>query len=116
MHAPPPRLRVAVHQQSGNRVELIADVEAKRTDGCGVPQTSADGVAKIIQMHVPTARPHIAGVQEHHGAETAANRGARFRREREHAVSTDREAIDKWAQFVAAPTADAGRTSEEELA
>src|SRR5215813_9925026 len=78
MHTPPACLRIAVHQQPGNRVELVADVETKRADGCRVPESGADSVTEVAQVDGPAIRPDVTGVVEHHRAQTAADCRARF--------------------------------------
>ena len=67
-----PRLRGAVHQQLRRGIQLIAEVEAERTDRCLISQAGTDRVAEIAGLDAERIRPDIAGVQEQHDAELAA--------------------------------------------
>src|SRR5437868_15549781 len=117
MHTPAPRLRVAVDHESGNRIELVADVEAERADRRLVAEAGADRVPQVVELQAPAVRPDVARVEEEHGAEAAADARARFGAVLEHAVAANRQArIAERAELVAAPPAHARRASEEELA
>src|SRR6185312_7979891 len=116
VHAPPSRLGFAVHEQSRDRVELVADVEAKRTDGRLVAEAGADGAAQIVQFDLPAVRPDVAGVEEQDRAEAAADPLAAFEAVLEHAVAADRQArFAQRAELVAPPPANARRPAEEKL-
>src|SRR5687768_10057441 len=47
VEAEPPRLRLAVHEEAGDWIELVTDIDADRTDRRRVPQTGTDVVAQI---------------------------------------------------------------------
>src|SRR5262245_48657659 len=113
MNAPPPRVGVAVDDEPRNRVELIAEVEANRTDRRLVAQPRADGVAEIGEVEAPGIRPDVADVEEQHAAQLAAQRRAHFLAPRQHAVAAEREAVGERADLVASPAADAGRAAEK---
>src|ERR1043166_8187907 len=116
MHAPPPRLRVAVDQESGDRIELPADVETQRPDRRLIADARADRAPQIVQVNVPAVRPHVAGVEEQHRAEAAADPRTPFEAVLEHAVAADREPrVAERADLVAAPASDARRAAEEKL-
>src|SRR4051812_22818465 len=100
MHAPPPRLRVAVDEKSGNRIELVADVEAQRPDRCLIAQAGAHGAAEVVELQAPAVRPDVARVEKQDAAEAAVDARARFQAVLEHAVAADREAgVAEWADF-----------------
>ena len=49
-------LRFAVDQQAFDRVELVADVEARRPDGRLVAEARTNGVAQIAEVEVLASR------------------------------------------------------------
>src|SRR5262249_30630716 len=116
VHSPPACLRNSVHQQPGNRVELVADVESKRTEWSLVAEARAHGMAEVAEVDVPAVRPHGAGVVEQHGPQAAVDRRAGFGRELEHAFAAHRQSADERTELVAAPASDARGAAEEELA
>src|SRR5204862_506028 len=116
MHAPAARLLVAVHQQARNRIELPADVEANRTDRRRVSQARTDGVPQIPELNRAGLRPHVAGVEEKHRAEAAAQRRADLLAQPDHAVAADRQTrAAERAHLIPSPAADARRAAEEVL-
>src|SRR5256885_16326711 len=72
MNAPAARLLLAVHDQPRDWVELIAEVEADRTDRRLVAKAGADRVTEIAQIEAERIGPDVAGVEEQHAAEVAA--------------------------------------------
>src|SRR5439155_10738769 len=44
VNAPPARLRLRAHEQARDWIQLIAEVESNRPNGCLIPQAGADGV------------------------------------------------------------------------
>src|SRR5260370_40481961 len=50
-------LRLAVHQQPGQRIELVAEVHADRTDRRQVAQAGARAVAQVVEGQVPGGGP-----------------------------------------------------------
>src|SRR5438445_10622593 len=86
MHPPPPRLQRAVDQQTRNRIELVAHVEANGADRRLVPQSRTDVVPQIAQLDPPRIGPDVAGVEEHDAAKVAAKHRAQLRGEGEEAV------------------------------
>src|SRR5215218_9466186 len=71
MEAESPRLGLAVHEQSVNRIELIAEVGADRSDRRVVTQSRTGVVAHVVQVEVPGVGPDIPAVDEQHRAEIA---------------------------------------------
>src|SRR5690606_29584667 len=59
VHAPVPPLGLTVDAQVFDRVQLIAEVEAQRTDWREIPQARTGGVAQITEVDIPRARPDI---------------------------------------------------------
>ena len=53
VHAEAPLLRLAVDEQPLDRIQLIADVEARRTDRRLVAEPGPDGVSQIAEVDVP---------------------------------------------------------------
>src|SRR5262245_50106703 len=82
VHAPAPRLRLTVHEQARNRIQLPADVEAHRADRRLVAQPRSDGVAQVAQPDAPRIGPHVAPVEEQHAAEIAVEQRAHLLAER----------------------------------
>src|SRR5438477_4113610 len=115
MNAPTALLGGAVHDQAVNRIELVAEVKAHRTDGRPIAQTSAEGVAEILQVDGAGARPDVAGVHERHAAESATKGRAQFRAGGQQAVAADRQALYERAHFVAAPPPNTRRAAEKVL-
>src|SRR5262245_15715334 len=116
VNAPAAIARFAVHEQTGNRVELVAEVEAERTDRRLVAQPRSDRVAKIVELDPERLCPDVAGIEEEHGAEAAAERGAKLLAEQEHAVAADRQSRSaERAHLVASPSANAGGATEKVL-
>src|SRR5205823_3554352 len=87
MNPPPPRLRRAVDEQAGNRIELIADIEAHRTNRRLIPEAGTDCVAQIAERYVSWSGPDVAGVDKDDAAPVAAEHGAQFRARRQRAVA-----------------------------
>src|SRR5207247_2204352 len=85
-------LRVSVHEQAGNRIELIAHVDAHGANRRLIPESGTDRVPQLAQLEGPRIGPHVAGVDEQHAAEVATQHRAQLRAERQHAVAADREA------------------------
>src|SRR5437899_4324714 len=115
MNAPAALLGSAVHDQAVNRIELVAEVEAHRTDGRPIAQASAESVAEILQVDGAGARPDVAGVHERDAAEGATKRRAQFRAGGQQAVAPDRQALDERAHLVAAPPSNTRCAAEKVL-
>src|SRR5205823_11980053 len=89
-------------------VQLIAEVEADRSDRRLVAQTGADRVAQIAQHEGHRLRPDVAAVEEEHAAQVAVQPRAQLLAEREHAVSADRlPRFAERAHLVTPPAANA---------
>src|SRR6187455_2212207 len=58
VNAPLPLLRLAIHLETVDRIELIAEIDARRADRCLIPQTRTDGVVEVIQVERPALRRH----------------------------------------------------------
>src|SRR5262249_52075104 len=112
---PAARLRAAVDQQSRNRIELVAEVEADRTDRCLIAKPRAHRVAQVAEVETTGIGPDVARVYEEHAAEAALEVEADFLGPGEHAVAADRHAVAERAHFVAAPPPNARRAAEEKL-
>src|SRR5689334_509698 len=114
MHPPPAGLRLAVDLQAGNRIQLIAEVEADRSDRRLVAEPGADRVAEIAQHEAHRLRPDVAAVEEQDAAEIAVQPRAQLLAEREHAVAADREPrFAQRAHLEASPSTDARGAAEE---
>src|SRR5688500_14865384 len=53
VNAPAAGLRLAVHAQVLNRVQLVAEIHTDGTDGREITQTRADRVPEITQVEIP---------------------------------------------------------------
>src|ERR1700682_1391511 len=115
VNAPATCLGRAVHEQAINRIELVAEVEAYRTDGRPIAQANADRVAKILHVDGSGGRPDVAGVHERHAAEGATKRGAQLGAGGQQAVAADRQTLLERAHFVAAPSPNTRRAAEKVL-
>src|SRR4051812_29726507 len=114
MDSPPPRLRAAVDEQSGNGIQLVPEVESNRSDWRLIAETGADGIPEVVQVDRPRRRPHVAGVENHDTADVAEQRRPQFGACREHAVAAIRLAgRAERTDFIAAPPADTGRAAEK---
>src|SRR5947207_4754601 len=112
---PPPLLRLSVDDEARDRIQLIADIEADRTDRCLVAQTRPDGIAKIAEREAARLLPYVAAVEKQNAAQIPAQHGTDFLAERQHAVAANRQPFGQRADFVASPAADAGGAAEEVL-
>src|SRR5262245_37308935 len=115
VHPPPARLRLAVHQQVVDGVQLIADIETKRTDRRLIPEPDADRVTQIVEPNAAGFGPHVAAVVEEHRAVLPGQRGADFFGDGEHAVAANRHAGAERAHLVTPPAADARGAAEKVL-
>ena len=57
-------LGLAVDEQPGDRIELVAEIDADRADRRQVAQARTDVVAQVVQVEVPRVVPDVAGVGE----------------------------------------------------
>src|SRR5262245_59450068 len=80
-------LRLAVHEQTWDRVELVADVEANRPNRRLISKTGAYGVAEIVEHDAAGILPDVSRVHEQHHAEPAVQRHASFLADEKHAVA-----------------------------
>src|SRR5262245_19398248 len=116
MDAPAAALGFAVDDQSGNGIELVPVVESRRPDRRLIAKAGADGVPQIVERDRVGVGPHVAGIEEHDGAELSADDKAPFGGRREHAVASDWQARRaERAHLVYAPTANAGCAAEKIL-
>src|ERR1700721_1177701 len=115
VHAPPARLRLAVHQQPGYGIELVSEVEANGPDRRLITQSGSNRVPEIVHVDIPRSGPDVSGIEEGDAAEVAAKHRAQLDARRQHAVTADRQASAQRAQLVGAPAANAGRAAEEVL-
>src|SRR5262245_37110653 len=92
MQPPPARLRAAVHEQTVDWIQLPADVETDGPDRRLIAESRPHRVAEIAEANAAGFGPDVAGVEERHHPELAAQRRAQFFAEREHAVAADRYA------------------------
>src|SRR4030095_16302257 len=110
-----PRLGAPVDEQTRNWIQLIAEVEANRADRGQIPEPWTDVVPQIAQIDPERLGPHVAGIQEQHDAEVAADGRAQLLAALEHAVPADRKPRSERADLESAPAAEARRTAEEKL-
>src|SRR4030095_4859869 len=110
-----PRLRLSVDEQTRNCIHLISEVEANRADRGQIPEPWTDVVPQIAQIDPERLGPHVAGIQEQHDAEVAADGRPPLPAELEHAVAADRKPRSERADLESAPAAEARRTAEEKL-
>src|SRR5262245_27490360 len=89
---PPPRLRLAVDQQVGDRVHLIAEIKAQRSYRRHIAEPWSYRVAQITDVEIPRVGPHVAEIDERNGAEPSLHRHPRFQRTVEHREPADRKA------------------------
>jgi len=75
--APLANLGFAVHQETWNRVELVAEIETDRADRCLVSQTRSDRVPQIVEVILPVAFPDIAAVEKEYGTKASTQRQPR---------------------------------------
>src|SRR6185295_16988456 len=113
MKADAARLGCAVHEEAGNRIELVADIKTNRTDRRLIAQSRSDRVAQIAQVESERVRPHVAGVEEQHPAQIAAQHRAQLFADRQQAVAADRQAVDERADLESPPPANARRAAEK---
>src|SRR6266850_4064740 len=73
VNPPPARLRLAVHQQGGNRIELVAHVEAHGADRRLIAKPGTHRVAQVVQLEAQRVRPHVAAVEKQDASEVATN-------------------------------------------
>src|SRR5688572_16680855 len=86
-------LRFAVDQQSFDRIELVADVEARRSDRRLIAEARADGIEQIAEVEVLRLAPDVAEIKERDRAELACQRQAHLRRSLEHRQAADRKSL-----------------------
>src|SRR5688500_8723702 len=86
----PPRLLLAVDQKPGDRIQLVTDIQAERSDRRLVAQPRTDVVTEIALVDVPRVRPDVARVEEYYRAEVAADgRSHLVRRVQERRAADD---------------------------
>src|SRR3954463_12592822 len=85
--APVPLFRLAVHHETRDRIQLVAEVEADRSDRRLVPQPRTDGVAEVVEVNRPSLLPHVAAVEEQYAAHIAGQIRAELRAEREQRIA-----------------------------
>src|SRR5688572_4700244 len=116
METEAPGLRLAVHQQSGERIQLVAEVHADRTDRCPVAQAGTDVVAPagVVAYVTAAVRPDDAAVDKGDTGEAAPDRRPQFRRESGELRAADRQpGPAQRRHFEAAPAAQVGCATEE---
>src|SRR5687768_3173539 len=84
MQADPPLLRLSVHEQALDRVQLVADVQARGANGRHVTQPGTGGVLQVAGVDAPRVGPDVAVIEERHRPELAEQRDAYLRRSFEH--------------------------------
>src|SRR5665213_3771634 len=105
MDAPVARLGLAVHEQAGDVVELVAEVESNRANGRLIPKAGADVIPQIAEVHRRAVGPYISGVGEDHTAEISADHGAHFLAHGDQTVAAERNPrVADRAHLVASPT------------
>src|SRR5215208_1852315 len=83
VNAPVARFRVAVYPQVGKAIQLVAEVDARRTNRCQVPEPRSCGVHQC-RRHPEGLVRHVAEVEERHSSELAKQRLADFGRSFQH--------------------------------
>src|SRR6185503_2864827 len=113
VNAPRARLRFAVHLQVRDPIELIAEIDARRTDRREISETGACGVDES-RRHVERPVRHVAEIEEGDASELADQRLADFGRSFQHRQPSDRQAkAAEGADLEASPAANARCTAQE---
>ena len=73
-----PRLFLSVDNQSGNGIQLKANVRPNRADRRLIAKTRDRRRTAVVQVEIPSARPDIAAVEEDHRAKVPPEVGAKF--------------------------------------
>src|SRR5687768_1437454 len=113
MKPEPAALLLAVNQEAGNRIDLVAHVEPERTDRRQVAEARADVFPEIAEIEIPRVVPHVAGIGEEHAAQVAPDRHAQLGGALEHRVPADRDALEERRHFEPPPAAQAGGAAEK---
>src|SRR5438552_19096047 len=90
VESPPPLLRLSVDQETWNRVQLIADVEADRTDRRLVSQPGTDGVTETAHTQPARIRPYVPAIHPQHAAPCPTKHLADMLTEPHHPAAADR--------------------------
>src|SRR3954469_18833466 len=64
-----PRLGLPVHLQTGNGIQLKAEIRTNRTDRSLVSQSRPGVVPQSSEIEAPAIAEHVAAVEKEHGAE-----------------------------------------------
>src|SRR5439155_22898923 len=114
MEAPPSCLWRGADQQTRNGIELVADVESKRTDRRLITESRADRITEIAELECERIGPDVAGIEKHDGAPIAAQRAAKLFAHQEHAVAAQRQSRSaERTHLVPSPSANRRRAAEE---
>src|SRR5688572_7940581 len=109
-------LRRAVHEKAFDWIELVPDVEARRTDGRLIADAWAHRVAQVADIEIPRISPDISEVEKRRRPELPSDGNAELGRALEHRQSADRETeTAERAHLVASPAADV-RCAAQEIA
>ena len=109
-------LRLAVHEQGGKRIELVAEVEADGSDGRLIAEAGTHRVTQVVQPEAERVCPHVATVDERDAAEVTAKGRTHLCAERQQAVAADRQPRRaQRAHLVPSPAADTGGAAQEVL-
>ena len=108
--------RLAIDDEIGNRIQLIAEVESQGSHRRPVAQTGPHVIPQVVQPDVAGVRPDVAAIDEQHAAQFLEQVRAQLDARREHAVPAQRQAgIAERTDLVSAPAAKAGRPAEKVL-
>src|SRR5438105_7682311 len=114
VQTPVTRFRKTVHEQTGDRRELNAEVRANHADRRRPPNSRTGVGAQAAESEMPVRRPHVAGVSEQDDAKPPADREAQLAGHLEQRLPTDRESRGrKRRDFVPAPAAQTARAAEK---
>src|SRR5262245_44763135 len=113
VNAPRARLRLAVHLQVRNAIQLIPEVDTRWTDRREISQTWSHGVQET-RRDVDGPVRHVPEIEERDASELAEERFADFGRSLHHRQPADRKAeTAQRADFEATPPTDARCPTEE---
>src|SRR5262245_31155525 len=113
MHPPPPELGLVVHQQAWDRIQLVPEVEANRSDRSPIAKPGAYVISNIPEIDLVPIGPDVTGVEEQHAAQLTAKGDPRLRTERQHRLAADRKTGAERTDFVAAPASQARGAAEK---
>src|SRR3954471_22498060 len=105
-------LGVAVNDQSGNRIELVAEIHSHRADRREVAEAGSGVIAQVVEIEVPRVVPDVAGIAENNSTQISPDRDAELGGALEHRVAADRITIEQRRHLEAAPAAEALRAAQ----